>query len=89
MLQALAVALDAKSDPGDLQHYLFSGQAMGLGGSDGEGQCRVCSISMAVVYAIFTGLDTDPVAVSAITAICVLSLGCELSNPDYTAIQET
>ena len=32
----------ARGDPGDLPHAQFNGRALGLGGTLGEGQCRLC-----------------------------------------------
>ena len=32
----------ARGDPGDLPHALFNGRALGLGGTGGEGPCRLC-----------------------------------------------
>ncbi len=40
--QAAMEALVARADPSDLPHALFSGRALGLGASCGEGQCRLC-----------------------------------------------
>ena len=43
--RAQADAMDAvkrRADQGDIPHALFSGRALGLGGTGGEGACRTC-----------------------------------------------
>jgi hypothetical protein len=59
--QAAKEAQVARADPGDLSHTLFNGRALGLGGSRGEGQCRLCSHKHAsgVCKTCSTGLDSD------------------------------
>ena len=93
--QASAAALKAKTDPGDVPHFLFNRRAMGLDGSGGEGQCRVCSHkhTSGIGKTCPTRLDTDRVK-----PFCAGSHGSqcfrrhlhaqprhELSNQNYTA----
>lgn len=59
--QAAIDAHVAKGDPGDLPHALFNGRALGLGGTVGEGRCRVCLNKHAsgVCKTCSRALDTD------------------------------
>jgi hypothetical protein len=41
-LLASEAALEARVDPGSMPHTLFSGRALQVGGTRGEGQCRLC-----------------------------------------------
>ena len=51
----------ARDDPGHLPHALFNGRALGLGGTMGEGQCRLCLNKHAsgVCKTCSKALDTD------------------------------
>ena len=59
--QAAMESLMARGDPGDLPHTLFNWRSLGLGGTGGEGQCRLCLDKHAsgVCKICSHGLDTD------------------------------
>ncbi len=58
--QAAIRAHMARGDPGDLLHALFNGRALCLGGTWGEGQCRLCpnEHALRVCTTCYIGLDT-------------------------------
>jgi hypothetical protein len=59
--QAAMEAGVARAHPGPLPHALFSGRALGLGGKDGDGVCRLCHDKHAsgVCKTCSVGLETD------------------------------